>query len=124
VPGAEVRLGEGPPLCVAVARSPAAQERGLKFRDSLGETDGMLFVLGRRDRHAFWMQDVRIPLDIAWIDERWSVVDLASDLPPCPAAPCPIYAPSAPARYVLEVRAGVLAARGVARGTPVAVAWL
>jgi uncharacterized membrane protein (UPF0127 family) len=84
----------------------------------------MLFVFARRGLHAFWMQGVRLPLDIAWIDERWTVVDVAVEAPPCTAAPCPIYAPSAPARYVLEVRAGVLAARGVTRSTRVAVAWL
>jgi hypothetical protein len=123
VPGATVHVGSGPPLRVAVARTAEEQRRGLMFRDSLGETDGMLFVLARRGLHAFWMKGVRIPLDIAWIDERGAVVDVAADVPPCVQPPCTTYAPRAPARYALEVPAGVLASRGVAPGASVSIDW-
>ena len=42
-------------------------------RDDLGDVDGLLFVFARPGPHAFWMQDVRMALDIAWIDERGRV---------------------------------------------------
>jgi uncharacterized protein len=121
--GAEVRAASGAPLRVAVARTHEEQERGLMFRPSLGEVDGMLFVMARPDYHAFWMRHVEIPLDLAWIDGRGVVVDLAADLPPCPAPECPTYAPRYTAKYALEVRAGQLAAHGITRGSSVSITW-
>jgi uncharacterized membrane protein (UPF0127 family) len=121
---AEVRAPGARPLRLAVARAPEDQERGLMFRDSLGEVDGMLFVMPRPDYHAFWMRDVALSLDIAWIDGRGTVVDVAAGVPPCAAPPCPAYAPRYPSKYVLEVVAGGLASRGIARGSAVSIAWL
>jgi uncharacterized membrane protein (UPF0127 family) len=94
------------------------------FRATLGDVDGMLFVMARPDYHAFWMHHVMFALDIAWIDGRGSVVEVRTSLPPCDALPCPAYEPRSPAKYVLEVAAGRLAARGIARGSSVSIAWL
>lgn len=122
--GAEVRTAGAPPLRVAVARTADEHERGLMFRSSLGDVDGMLFVMATRDHHAFWMLNVQLPLDLAWIDGLGRVVDVAAGLEPCAAAPCPQFAPRSPAKYVLEVPGGVLGSRGIQRGSVVSIAWL
>jgi uncharacterized membrane protein (UPF0127 family) len=121
--GASVRAGVGAPLRVAVARTLDQLQHGLMRRDTLGEVDGMLFVLARRGIHAFWMKDVRFALDIAWLDARGVVVDVAAGVPPCTGPPCPVYTPRAPATHVLEVPAGVLALRGIARGSVLSIVW-
>ena len=123
VPAAIVRFSTTA-LCVAVARTAEEQERGLMDRDDLDGCDGMLFVFDEPDRYAFWMQGVRMPLDVTWLDRRRRIVALAENLLPCEAPPCPEYAPPAPARYVLEVPAGVLRDVGVRIGAVATIEWL
>lgn len=122
-PGAVVRFDESPAVTVAVADTPRVQARGLMFRDGLSPVDGLLFVFDRADRHAFWMRHVRFTIDILWID-RGRVVSIAAAVPPCAAPPCPTYAPETPARLVLEVAAGFVAAHGIAVGRRVEVRFL
>lgn len=42
-------------------------ERGLGGRVSICKTCGMLFLFDHADQYAFWMKDMRFPLDILWI---------------------------------------------------------
>jgi len=102
-------------VTVDLARTPAEVERGLGGRESLGPQEGMFFVFPTPDRYAFWMRDMRFSIDVVWLDEALRVVDIKADTPPesYPAT----FAPSAPARYVLEVPAGYTAAHRISIGT-------
>jgi uncharacterized protein len=94
--------------CVAaeIADTDAARMKGLMFRESLAETEGMLFVFSGSARYSFWMMNMRIPLDIIWIDEARRIVDIRSDVQPCSSSSCESMTPRSDARYVLEVPAG------------------
>src|SRR5439155_8271948 len=48
---------------VELALTPADQNRGLMFRQSLGTDEGMLFVFDQQSVHTFWMKNTLIPLD-------------------------------------------------------------
>jgi hypothetical protein len=50
-----------------VADSDAERKKGLGDRDSLCEECGMLFVFEQPGQYAFWMKDMRFPLDIIWL---------------------------------------------------------
>jgi hypothetical protein len=76
----------------------------------------MLFLFPDTAVYPFWMKNTLIPLDIIWIDGSGAIVDIARDVPPCRADPCPSYPPKGPARYVLELSAGEAAARGLGEG--------
>lgn len=52
---------------VDVADTEAKRELGLGKRETLCERCGMLFVFDHPDRYAFWMKDMRFPIDILWI---------------------------------------------------------
>ena len=105
-----------------VARTDAERAKGLGGHAPLGETDGMLFVFDRPAAYAFWMKGMLFPIDLMWI-ENGQVVFVQANAPhPGPAdtdQTLPIYAPSSPATYVLEVNAGFAAAYGIGTGTPV-----
>lgn len=89
--------------------SPADVQQGLSDRSSMRRNQGMLFELGRRDFHTFWMNRMRFPLDIIWIDGN-TVVDIAENLPAPKFGEIPYtYTPTAVADRVLEVTAGVVA---------------
>ena len=82
----------------------------------------MLFVFERPAHHAFWMKGMLFPLDLIWI-ENGTVVHIERDAPHFPPSTSdlslPIYAPAAPATYVLEVNAGFTALHGIEVGSQV-----
>lgn len=129
---AQATFADGTAVALEVADTEAKRNRGLMFRESLAERDGMLFVFERPGFYPFWMQNCRIAIDILWLDDAFTVVSLAESVPPCrlqgcepPCASnsCPSYAPSAgtTARYVIEVASGFAARHGVKPGQTVAV---
>lgn len=112
---------DGTRLTADVADTHETRARGLMFRESLGESEGMLFVFDAPRRYAFWMKHVRIPLDILWLDAAGRVVWIVEGAPPCLADPCPTYAPGASASRVLETAAGFARRHGVALGDTVSI---
>ena len=106
---------------VEVAATDAAIARGLMFRDRLDEREGMLFRFDVPRRYRFWMKNVRIPLDMIWLDHRGRVVWIVERAEPCLADPCPMYQPGAPASYVVEVIGGFVEKHGVAVGDAVTI---
>jgi uncharacterized protein len=107
---------------VELAATDAERARGLGGHEPLGPCEGMLFIFERPDYYAFWMKGMAFPIDIMWIQDG-QVVHLEQNVPP--PAPgtadflLPIYSPSVPAAFVLEVRAGFAAQHEIAVGTPV-----
>jgi uncharacterized membrane protein (UPF0127 family) len=100
----------------SVADTDAARARGLMFRDTLRDDEGMLFVFGDSRRHPFWMRNVLIALDMIWVDDEGRIVWLVESAPPCVEEPCPIYTPQRPASSVIEVRAGFAKRHGIKAG--------
>ncbi|MDO8580862.1 MAG: DUF192 domain-containing protein [Candidatus Omnitrophota bacterium] len=82
------------------------RERGLQDRRSLDANAGMLFIFPISHDYAFWMKDTLIPLDMIWLDYAQRVAHIEQNVPPCEQDPCPSYAPSQKALYVLELNAG------------------
>ena len=109
-------------VTLEVARTNEERAKGLGGHAPLGESEGMLFVFERPAFHSFWMKGMLFPLDLIWI-EGGIVVHIARDVPHFPPgtpdSQLPIYAPAAPATYVLEVNAGFTAFHGIEVGSPV-----
>ncbi len=102
---------------VEIADDDAERMLGLSFRPSMAETEGKLFVFPDAGRHAFWMKDMKYPLDMLWIQDG-VVVDLAVDVPAPLLGQFPAtVTPKADASEVLELRAGEAKRQGITRGT-------
>ena len=56
-------------LKVEVADTPSKHERGLMFREKLGEDDGMLFQFKHPQDLKFWGCNTYIPLSIAFVSK-------------------------------------------------------
>lgn len=64
-----------------LADTDSERTKGLGGRDSLCVVCGMLFVFEQPGRHAFWMKDMRFPIDIVWLSGE-TVVFVARDVKP------------------------------------------
>jgi uncharacterized membrane protein (UPF0127 family) len=96
-------------FCAMLADSDRLRQRGLMGRSDLGGTDAMVFVFQADATLPFVMNDVPVPLSIAWFDARGHLVR-TTDMTPCPATitACPTYPAGRPYRYAIEVLKGGL----------------
>ena len=92
---------------VEVAFKEDQQARGLQFRKSMAEDEGMIFIFNEERRYSFWMKDTFIPLDMIWLNYAQKVVSIEKNVPPCKEDPCKSYRPKKRAYYVLEINAGL-----------------
>lgn len=102
-----------------VADTPAARERGLMFRTDLGENEGMLFVFPNSQIRSFWMRNTYIPLDIAYMDPDFVIVDIKQMEPEDET----LIDSARPAMFALETRQGWFERRGISVGDRAQVVW-
>jgi uncharacterized membrane protein (UPF0127 family) len=95
-----------------VAATPEERSEGLMYRDEVPDGTGMLFVFPDSRVRSFWMANTYVPLDIAYLDPSFRVVDIVQMEPLVTES----YVSSAPAMYGLEVRQGWFAEEGIEVG--------
>jgi uncharacterized membrane protein (UPF0127 family) len=93
-------------VAVEVADTPSSREKGLMFRETLGEDSGMLFVFEEETSIPFWMKNTLIPLDIIYIDRDGYIVEIQENAQPCVVINCPSYPSSGEYLYALEINGG------------------
>lgn len=98
---------------VELAVSPEQRRQGLMFRTELADDRGMLFDFGKRQPITMWMRNTYVPLDMLFIDTDGEIAQIAANTQPLSDA---VIASRAPARAVLELRAGVTQELGIAPG--------
>lgn len=105
-------------ITVEVVTQPEGLRRGLGGRSEMATGTGMLFVMGARGIHPFWMKDMHFPIDILWIADG-RVVFLAERVqPPSETHGIPrTVIPPVSATHILEVPAGDAARYGIRVGS-------
>jgi uncharacterized protein len=98
---------------VEIAESEKARLRGLMYRKSLGEEQGMIFVFDDREVSSFWMKNTCLPLDMLFIDHDGVIVGISENVPTLNKNS---YGVGCPSLYVLEVNAGWSRRHGVTAG--------
>lgn len=76
--------------------------KGLGGRKFLCPNCGMIFIFAKEGRHAFWMKDMLIPLDIIWV-ENGRIVYIKKNISPKDNS---IFSPDVNVDVVLELPAG------------------
>ncbi len=89
-------------ITVELAITPEERQKGLMYRKSLGENEGMLFVFPQKDKQSFWMKNTYIPLDIGFFDEDGYLLEVYSMTPNSEE----IIQSTEPAKYALEMNQG------------------
>jgi uncharacterized protein len=101
---------------VELAKTSLEQEKGLMNRKQLDKDKGMLFIFEKEGIYAFWMKNTLIPLDIVWINSNNKVVFISQNTEPCKSLICPSVVPTAKAKYILEINAGICEEIGLKLG--------
>ena len=95
-----------------VVADPATREQGLMHRKTLGQNAGMLFIFDTHAIHCMWMKNTLIPLSVAFIDDKGTIVNIEDMEPHSLESHCA----ARPVKYALEMNRGWFASRGVKPG--------
>ena len=114
----KVTLPNGQQIRAEVEMNDLDMRRGMMFRDSLARGRGMLFIHQTSGLYPYWMYQVRIPLDIVWMDASRRIVEISPDTPPCKtkASLCANYGGHQTAQFVLELGGGEARRLGLSLG--------
>jgi Uncharacterized conserved protein len=104
-------------FAVEIADNDAERAKGLMFRKSLPEGQGMLFDFGHEQDVAMWMENTYIPLDMLFIQGDGRILRIAENTVPLSTRIIPS---GGPVRAVLEVIGGTARKYGIAPGDRVA----
>lgn len=88
---------------IEIADTPRALAKGLMGRNSLDDTQGMLFIFEKIKPQKFNMQNTMVSLDIIFLEKSGCVVNIAEFAVPMSDQ---IYASGESIKYAVEVRAG------------------
>jgi uncharacterized membrane protein (UPF0127 family) len=107
-------------LVTDISATNEQRTKGLSVKDALAENEAMLFVFDNEAEHTFWMQNMKFPIDIIWINSNKTVVHIERNLQPCGyGLLCPTYKPSQDSLYVLETVGGFAEKHDVVQGTQI-----
>tara|TARA_Y100000389_G_scaffold118888_1_gene116066 strand:+ start:291 stop:797 length:507 start_codon:yes stop_codon:yes gene_type:complete len=98
----ETPLGAKVPLLCEVARTQTQKARGLMFRKYLPPLRGMIFISEKPEPLTFWMRNTEIPLSIAFISEKNTILSV-EDMKPFDES---IVTSFTPAKYAIEANLG------------------
>jgi len=113
-----VKLPNGQQIRAEAEIDPTDMQKGMMFRDSLPRGRGMLFIHDKPGLYPYWMYQVRIPLDMLWMDANHRIVEVSADTPPCKtkASECANYGGHQQAQFVLELGGGEAKRLGLHEG--------
>lgn len=117
------KIGANNVVKLEVAQTEKEIERGLMYRTSLPEDQGMVFIFSPPRPVSFWMAHCFISLDMVFI-KNGKVIRICENVPPCRAKDereCPTYPPDAMIEVseVVELAAGYCKRHDVKVGDPV-----
>ena len=104
-------------FAVELADNDAERAKGLMYRKTLPEGQGMLFDFHHEQDVSFWMQNTYIPLDMIFIRGDGRILRIAENTEPLSTRLIPS---GGPVRAVLEVIGGTTRKLGIAPGDRVA----
>jgi len=90
-------------LDIEIAENQYEHETGLMYRQSMQETQGMLFIYPEEALRSFYMKNTYIPLDIIFYSKDSSVVSFKENARALDETSLPS---NKPAKFILELNAG------------------
>lgn len=105
-PATSVKIGGGV-FSVWMATDEPSRVTGLSGVEILKPNGGLLMAFASDGLWEIWMKDMKVALDIIWLDNTKEVVHIVKNASP-ELSTDKIFKPTKPARYVLELPAGTV----------------
>lgn len=112
---AVLKIGDGE-FTMRVARTERDREEGLSGTTGIGANEALVFVFPTSERWGIWMKDMKYPIDIVWLDEQKTVMHIEQHVKP-ESYPAKTFQPDDPAKYVIELKAGVVGSQRITIGS-------
>jgi uncharacterized membrane protein (UPF0127 family) len=109
-----------------IADSNSEILEGLMHRENLPEDSGMLFVYETPQNVSFWMKNTRIPLDMIFIHENKTVLNIEEADVQSGVSDSQLirYRSAGPVKWVVEINQGLSALNGITNGTQVEIEYI
>ena len=91
-------------LDIEIADTEYETQTGLMYRESMKDSQGMLFIFKDVVEHSFYMKNTQFSLDIIYIDENLKIASFQKNTVPFDESSLPS---GVPIQYVLEVNGGL-----------------
>lgn len=92
-------------VCLYLPNKSAEYQQGLAGVDQLAPNQGMLFRFVPASLPQFWMKGCLVPLDFIY-GRNNRILGFKRHVLPCVPGHCPIFSPSSPVDWVMELPAG------------------
>ncbi|MDW7740544.1 MAG: DUF192 domain-containing protein [Bacillota bacterium] len=122
----EAVILNGVEFTLELALTPEQRSTGLMWRESIGESEGMLFVFPDEEPFptevSFWMKNCLVPIDVIFINRKGIITAIHEMEPPLPGTPdeeLATYPSRGPIQYAIEIRGGMAAELGLRVGNAI-----
>jgi len=109
---------QAPTVSVEIAERDEDRQRGLMYRTQMPADEGMIFLFERARKLSFWMRNTCIPLDMLFVAEDGTIVNVEENVPTLTDRT--FTSGGCPAMFVVELNAGWARAHGVKAGQKIA----
>lgn len=92
-------------LDIEIADTDFDVQTGLMYRNAMAPKQGMLFIFDDETERFFYMKNTKIPLDLIYINASNNMVSFQKNAKPFDESSLPS---NAPAKFVLEINAGLI----------------
>lgn len=107
------------PVVLELAQTDADISKGLMFRKSLPENQGMLFLFGKPSVREFWMKNCEMDIDVAFVTEDFTISVIREMKKPEPGtreADLELYSSRRRVLYAVEMEGGWFKKNGISEG--------
>jgi len=103
---------------IEIADTDYETETGLMYRESMEQSQAMLFVFDDERPHSFYMKNTYIPLDLFFITKDLKIATIVENAKPLDESSLPS---EVPVQYVIETNAGIAALWDIKEGD--SISW-
>jgi len=111
-PTTSLRLGDGV-FRARIAANETARAKGLSGVTSLNLDQALLMAFPSEGKWQIWMKDMKVPIDIVWLDKDKNVIYIVKNAQPDDETTARVFEPKTLAKYVVELPAGSVDSRAI-----------
>lgn len=113
-PSVPLYLGSGA-FDAKVAYTQEEREKGFGGVSNIAENEALILAFPRNNTWGIWMKDMKVSIDIIWLDSDKKVIEIVKKALPDGGATT-VFTPKKDARYVIELSAGTAEAKAIRVG--------